>query len=138
MSARKNRNLGILRSNLGLKNLARSHSSKMAKRQKIWHGDGVYQAKNRITKKGILEFISNILIPYSGYSGENVAMLPLGRVKGIRGSIRSNRDVAKAFHKMWMKSPGHKRNILNSRFSLIGIGIKKRGKSFYATQIFYG
>ena len=65
-------------------------------------------------------------------------MCPIGKVRGIRRSIRDSKDAAKAFHKMWMKSPGHKRNILNSKFSLIGVGIKKKGKYFYATQVFYG
>ncbi|MFH1521995.1 MAG: CAP domain-containing protein [archaeon] len=137
--SRKKRRLGTLKSNWGLKSLTRSHSCRMAKRKKIWHGDGVFQAKNSISyPKGLWGFILSIFAPHSGYSGENVAMLPLGRVKGIRGSIRNNKDVAKAFHGMWMKSPGHKRNILNSKFSLIGVGIKKKGRYFYATQVFYG
>jgi len=138
-SSRRKRGLGTLKSNWGLRNLARSHSSRMARRKKIWHGDGVSQAKHRVSyPKGIWGFILSIFTPHSGYSGENVAMCPIGKVRGIRRSIRDSKDAAKAFHKMWMKSPGHKRNILNSKFSLIGVGIKKKGKYFYATQVFYG
>lgn len=138
-SSRRKRGLGTLKSNWGLRNLARSHSWNMAKRKRIWHGDGVFQARHKISyPKGIWGFILSIFTPHSGHSGENVAMCPIGKVRGIRGSIRNSNDVAKAFHRMWMKSPGHKRNILNSRFSLIGIGIKKKGRYFYATQVFYG
>ena len=121
-SSRRKRRLGALELDRGLRSLARSHSKKMAKKKKIWHGDGVFQAKYRVKQsKGLWGFILSIFTSHSGHSGENVAMVPIGRVKGFKHSIRSSKDIAKAFHKMWMKSPGHKKNILNSRFYLIGL-----------------
>lgn len=137
--SRKKRKLGTLKFNWGLRNLSRSHSWRMAKRKKIWHGKGVFQARNNVSyPQGLWGFILSIFTPHSGNSGENVAMLPVGKVRGFKKSIRNSNNVARAFHKMWMKSPGHKRNILNSNFNLIGVGIKKRGKYLYATQVFYG
>ena len=76
----------------------------------------------------------------SGYVGENIAQMPQGvKVKGI-GSVKSEKDVAKALMKTWMKSPGHRSNILNPAFTEIGIGVackKKQGyREYYATQDF--
>ena len=135
-TSRRKRGLNSLKGNFGLKRLARNHSWRMAKSKHIWHGEGVHLAKNNITNKGILDFLIHLF--YSGYSGENVAMMPLGRVMGFKRTINSSKDVALAFHKSWMGSPGHRRNILDSNFNLIGVGVKKRGKYYYATQIFYG
>ena len=127
-----------MRSNYGLKRLARGHSKKMAKAKKIWHGKGVHLARSKVTpKKGFWGFLDNLFTSYST-SGENVAMMPMGKLIGFKNSIKTNKDVAKAFHKSWMNSLGHKKNILNPNFSLIGIGIKRKEKKFYATQIFCG
>jgi len=134
--SRRKRGLNSLKGNYGLKKLARNHSWKMAKSKHIWHGEGVHLAKSNITSKGILDFLISLF--YSGCSGENVAMMPLGRVKGFRHPINNSNDVALAFHKSWMGSQGHRRNILNGSFNLIGVGVKKRGRYYYATQIFYG
>jgi uncharacterized protein YkwD len=38
----------------------------------------------------------------------------------------------------WMKSPGHRRNILDPGFTWAGIGVAIRGNKAYATQIFAG
>jgi hypothetical protein len=103
----------------------------MAKKGKIWHGRGVHIAKDNITyKKGFWGFIESLFTGYS-YSngGENVAMT---------SSRRSSESIAKSLHKMWMKSPGHKRNILDPKFSLVGIGVKKGRKGYFATELFYG
>src|SRR3989338_5048090 len=70
---------------------------------------------------------------FSNYSyssgGENVAM---------SSSKGSNKNIAKSFHIMWMKSPGHRKNILNENFSLIGVGVIKNKSGYYSTQLFYG
>ncbi len=71
-------------------------------------------------------------------SGENVAMMPKGRVKGFKGQIQSDRDLARALHRTWMNSPGHRKNILTSGFKKVGIGVKRGGNIFYATELFYG
>jgi uncharacterized protein YkwD len=54
--------------------------------------------------------------------GENV---------GVGGTVRR---VFKAF----MKSDGHRRNILDRRFAKTGLGVVKRGGRVWITQIFYG
>ena len=38
----------------------------------------------------------------------------------------------------WMKSPGHRANLMNPRYTKIGIGIVAKGGYVYATQIFAG
>jgi len=138
--SRKKRRCGFLKSNGGLKRVARSHSKRMAKKGKIWHGKGVHIARENIThKKGFWGFIDSLFSSYH-YSGggENVAMMMKGRVKGFKHSIRTSKDIASALHKIWMKSPGHKRNILDSKFNLIGIGVKKGRRGYFATELFYG
>ena len=42
-----------------------------------------------------------------GVSGENVAMMPKGKVKGFKKGIYTDKDIARALHVTWMKSPGH-------------------------------
>ncbi|RYZ59303.1 MAG: CAP domain-containing protein [Proteobacteria bacterium] len=44
--------------------------------------------------------------------------------------------IAKAFVEMWWNSAGHKANILGN-YKSIGVGVSKKGNSYYATQIFY-
>jgi uncharacterized protein YkwD len=38
----------------------------------------------------------------------------------------------------WMKSPGHRENILNSRYDSSGIGVAMAGDRAFATQVFRG
>lgn len=53
--------------------------------------------------------------------GENVAY-------GFR-SGKANVDA-------WMDSKGHRANILDKRFRRIGVGVAKRGKTYYTVQVF--
>ena len=39
--------------------------------------------------------------------------------------------------KIWMRSPGHRKNILDSNYSKISIGIEKKGRRFFAVQLFH-
>lgn len=151
--SRKKAGLKELRSNRGLVYLSRMHSYKMAKQRHMRHGENVFIAGKYINeqlspkKRSFFEKILFVLarlfyftdtIKYQGISGENVAVMFKGKVKGFRREILSDKDIAKALHIIWMKSPGHRANILNSDFNLLGIGIKRRGKAFYATEVFYG
>ena len=120
--ARKTRKIRPFRSNYILKRIARRHSRKMAKRGKIWHGDGVARATS-----------SSFISPYVG---ENVGLMYSGRVKGYRRKIKTNKDIALAAHLSWMKSSGHRRNILDPAFTHIGVGVKRRHNEFYLTQLF--
>jgi len=129
--SRRKRGRNSLKNNGGLKSVARNHSRHMAKKGEIWHGKGIHIAKENIShRKGFWGFIESLFSSYS-YSngGENVAMTSIKK---------SSESVAKSFHKMWMKSPGHRRNILDPKFSLMGIGVKRGRKGYFATELFYG
>ncbi len=54
--------------------------------------------------------------------GENVGMA------GVLGNVRT----------LWMRSAGHRANILNSRYRAIGIGVVKARGLVWVTAIFYG
>jgi uncharacterized protein YkwD len=38
----------------------------------------------------------------------------------------------------WMTSPGHRRNILDANYTLLGVGVAAKDKMCYATQVFAG
>lgn len=75
----------------------------------------------------------------SSYVGENICRMPVGKITGF-SYINSEWYVAKAIIISWMRSPGHRRNILDPNFRRIGIGVacKRKGKNreYYATQDF--
>ena len=48
----------------------------------------------------------------------------------------SDDQIARVLMDGWMKSAGHRRNILDSQVSDIGIGVAKRGFKTYAVQVF--
>lgn len=54
--------------------------------------------------------------------GENV---------GMAGSVRR-------IHRLYMRSPAHRSNILRNAFSRVGIGVVQRGSRVWTTVIFYG
>lgn len=41
-------------------------------------------------------------------------------------------------HRMMMKSAGHRDILLNGNFDRVGVGVVKRGGSYWVTEIFYG
>ncbi len=47
-------------------------------------------------------------------------------------------EFAKAAVDGWMKSPGHRENILNPRYDISGIGVAMVGDTAFATQVFRG
>lgn len=134
--SRRKRGIAPFRTNWGLTRIARSHSWKMSKARTIWHGDGVHQAGSSLSHKSFWDFIKSIF--YRGCSGENVGLMYQGRVKGFKHPIRTMKDIALAQHKSWMRSHGHRANILNSNFSLIGVGVIRNKSGYYCTQLFYG
>lgn len=128
--ARVREGVGSLEVDWGLVWLSRQHSLKQAKTRSIWHGNNVHLAAQNIARyRGLGGQLRRICSPCRGYSGENVAMLP---------ACGGDFEIAQHLHHMWMKSPGHRENILNSKFSLVGIGVKNKGRTFYATELFYG
>jgi uncharacterized protein YkwD len=49
-----------------------------------------------------------------------------------------NKKAALDLVRGWMKSPGHRDNLLNPNYRKMGIGIAIRKGNIYATQIFSG
>jgi uncharacterized protein YkwD len=64
---------------------------------------------------------------HCSYVGENCYMFP---------SERYTKEVAIALVRGWMKSKGHRENILTGRYRKTGIGIVVRAGYVYATQVF--
>jgi uncharacterized protein YkwD len=109
---RKKQDVPPLRPNPVLFKVARAHSANMARQEKMAHeldGKNPYQ---RIKEAG-----------YAYYTaGENVA----------------NGDVGvEEIMKAWMASPKHRDNILNAKFTEIGLGLSRNDKGVvYYTQVF--
>lgn len=139
---RNKKRIQLLRYDRGLSYLCRRHSRRMARRDRIWHGNNVHLAGGFIDKeKGSLlhRFILWLFGPgYRGFSGENCAMMYRGRVKGFKKKIVTDKDIALALQKSWMNSPSHRANMLNSNFRKMGVGIYRKKNRFYATTLFYG
>lgn len=68
--------------------------------------------------------------------GENIFMMP--QQSFIPGPILSPEELVNEITQGWMKSPGHRENILTNYFTYTGIGIAKKGIYYYITQIFEG
>jgi uncharacterized protein YkwD len=100
---RRKAGLSALRENSRLDSASVKHSRDMVRRRYFEHGD--FSA--RIKKTGYLSGASSWAL------GENIAW--------GGGSYSTPRSIVP----MWMNSPGHRANILNSRFKEIGIGIAR-------------
>lgn len=66
-------------------------------------------------------------VAYSAW-GENIAY--------IGGDSSNYQHLAKEFMNNWMNSDGHRKNILSTNFTGIGVGVYKVGNTYYATQEF--
>lgn len=111
--ARAKESLSPLKPNKILMQAARNHSSNMARQGRMEHElDG----KTPADRASALGYVYQNL-------GENIASgLPLSPEDAI---------------KTWMKSEGHRKNILGKEYQEIGIGIARnaRGETYY-TQVF--
>lgn len=109
---RRKRGLKLLKINMQLMCLARKQSASMARNNQLSHTVNGKSLALRIKKSGY---------PYR-HVGENVA-----RSKRLPPHVV----------RMWMKSQGHRVNILNPHFREIGIGIAKaKNGDKYFTQIY--
>ena len=70
--------------------------------------------------------------PY-GSVGENI--MEMG---GTFTRVFGPEEFARAAVEGWMKSPGHRENILNPRYDTCGIGVAMAGDMAFATQVFRG
>jgi uncharacterized protein YkwD len=69
--------------------------------------------------------------------GENIGMMATGNIVGV-GYVSNDVDsIARAEVDSWMDSPGHRANILNLEYDVIGIGVAYDGSLYYfSTQDF--
>jgi uncharacterized protein YkwD len=95
--ARKSRGVRPLCVHPALTRAARSHSAAMIRKDRLWHGN----VGRRLKRFGY---------HWRTY-GENIAC-----GSGSRGS-------PKRIFRSWMKSRGHRSNILNRRFREVGVGV---------------
>lgn len=68
--------------------------------------------------------------------GENIFMMPERLL--IPGPFLTTSQLANKVVQGWMDSPGHRQNILESRFTHTGIGIARKGEYYYITQMYEG
>jgi uncharacterized protein YkwD len=115
---RQERRVKELKWNEDLAKLARAYSEKMAKESFFSHVD-----KDR---KSPTDRVREAKITGWQEVGENLFYYP-----------KVAKDIFIIAVDNWMKSPGHRRNILNRNFTATGVGIakSKRGE-IYVTQIF--
>ncbi|MBA7506884.1 hypothetical protein ES706_05599 [subsurface metagenome] len=113
--ARRKRQLRSLGRTRFLDKVAARHSKSMARRKHCDH-HGFNTRSALIKRKAGLSYIA-----------ENCYMFPASRYDS---------HVAKKLVAGWLKSPGHRANLLNPEFRRTGIGIIVRKGYVYATQIF--
>jgi uncharacterized protein YkwD len=116
----------------------------------------ITQIKNMQTVKDRIEYFNG----FSGICGENLNVKFSINSEGIPYSVkkdetgiyydfedytihwRNERQMAYIMLDSWMKSPGHRKNILNKDFLWIGSGTKNGiyndNKSYYGCQVFAG
>ena len=114
---RTKKGLRPLKAYYELDSIARGHSHYMAKNRTCNHIGFSNRSAQARRATG------------SGYIGENCFRYP-ARVY--------NAHVARRLVQGWMKSPGHRANLMNPRYAKIGIGIVTKSGYVYATQIFTG
>ncbi|MFU8794626.1 MAG: CAP domain-containing protein [Dethiobacteria bacterium] len=114
--ARKNAGLPALQINSKLTSAARAKSKDMVNNNYFSHTSPVYGDLSSLLKRFSISYRA---------AGENLAMNSNGSVTAAHNSL--------------MGSTGHRANILNSRFSYVGVGIyTKNDGTHYYTQIFTG
>jgi len=105
--------LNLLENDYILKKVAKEHTKKMIKEKTLSHNFKNYdKIAVRLNKAN----------SYYLQSGENIA--------------KSETYVARFIHHDFMNSPGHRKNILNYRFSHCGISVIKTENVYYVTQVF--
>jgi uncharacterized protein YkwD len=68
---------------------------------------------------------------------KNVGLSSGGENIGYQTIVRNSEKWAKGMVKGWMDSPAHRKNILDTRFRYMGVGIRPcKNKLGYATQVF--
>lgn len=98
-----------------LSEIARAHSRRMRDEGFFGHDDPAGQ--------GLVDRLRAAGIGFS-LAGENLAL-----VDGVS-------DPARSAHDLLMSNPQHRGNILDGRFTEVGIGVAQRGDGYWITQVF--
>jgi uncharacterized protein YkwD len=109
------RGLPELKFEARLRALAREHSKKMAEERRLSHD---FPGENRLAVRALQGGLRFAII------GENLAV--------------GDTYIMLYFHEQMLASPGHGENILEKKFTHLGVGIEKRGGKYYITQEFAG
>jgi len=107
---RKSAGCGALKMQSALRNAARKHTARMVKKRSLSHqlpGEG--KLRKRVEK--------------AGYKGWNA----------LAENIAFGQKSAKAIEKMWFKSNGHRKNMLNCVYRDAGIGVTFSGSEAWVT-----
>ncbi len=67
--------------------------------------------------------------------GENIAVIPLGNVRGL--GLVYQQNIHKKFVSSWMRSDGHRENILRKSYHTGVIGVFQKGRNYFAVQLFF-
>ena len=132
---RKKTGRSLLEWDSGLASVAASHSADMVRRKFFAHvnPDGE-DAIARAERMGVPSYSAKG--SWKIGVGENVGMLSRGNLKGY-GEIRTSEDIATVMMDIWMKSSGHRENILSSDYRLLGVGVVCNPTgTYYFTQNF--
>lgn len=116
--ARKKAGLPPYQTHLKLEYLARFHSRQMSELGFFSHQDPAGRSPSQRALAIIPEIIGGI--------GENIAY----------DYGNSEAEVSQKIFQAWMKSPGHRANILSQNYHYIGIGVVQNADKFFATQSF--
>jgi uncharacterized protein YkwD len=96
----------------------------------LWNDDLYRDAQRRSHE--IIKNFSHQNVPLK--CGENIAMMPIGNVRYF--GFVTKHTVAKALMKTWMKSDGHRENILRGQFTSCCVGIAWSNRKYYGVQLF--
>jgi len=126
---RRRSGLKALRWSPLLTDVARRHSLDMA-------DNGFFSHKNSRGEDLAVRARKGGIAITGGQIGENIGMIPGSNAIGY-GYTGSLKDIATAMVSTWMKSPGHRANILNADYSFTGVGVAHDGReTYYITQDF--
>jgi uncharacterized protein YkwD len=121
---RKQHGFGVLALALDCRQVAFEHSKDMVERRFFDHinPDGL-GPQDRASRAGLHWSV-----------GENLSMFSCSA--GARFVKSSSREASLEFLDGWMKSAGHRANILNPVYTHLGVGVHVSFNSVYATQLF--
>jgi uncharacterized protein YkwD len=72
------------------------------------------------------------------YDGQMVLAPMAENAARLRNSKLLDAEKAQALVQQWIKSPGHRKNLVNRTYTSAAIGVVMRGDDVYAVQIFSG